>query len=71
MPYIDVREVNALVFQQIGKDISGIGFDPNILSRSAVLEKFVLSVPNFQTMIFLEITPASHGNAIGLEACLT
>lgn len=66
MPFIRIEKADVLVVEEIGKDISGAGYDPNILGRSCVLKTFVLHVPKIQRMVLLNITEASHGNAIGL-----
>ena len=49
-----------------GKDISGAGFDQNILGRSTVRSKYLLPIPEFQKLVLLDVTEASHGNAIGV-----
>lgn len=66
MPYIMIREADVIVCQEIGKDISGAGFDPNVLGRSSSLTTFVLPVPRYQRLVLCDVTPASHGNAIGV-----
>ena len=66
MPYIQVKKADIVIVEEIGKDISGAGFDPNILGRSTVRSKYLLPIPEFQRMILLDVTDASHGNAIGL-----
>lgn len=66
MPYIMLDEADVIVCEAIGKDISGAGFDPNILGRSSVLKTFVLHVPKYQRLVLLDVTPASHGNGIGV-----
>lgn len=66
MPYINIKQADIIVVEEIGKDISGAGYDPNILGRSCVLKQFVLPIPAFQKMVLLDVTEASHGNAIGL-----
>ena len=66
MPFIRLPEADVIVCQYIGKDISGAGFDPNILGRSTLLKTFRLHIPNYQRLVLLDVTPASHGNAIGL-----
>lgn len=66
MPYIMLDEADVIVCDEIGKDVSGAGFDPNILGRSSVLKKFVLHIPKYQRLVLLDVTPASHGNGIGV-----
>lgn len=66
MPFIRLPAADVIVCEEIGKDISGAGFDSNILGRSSVLKTFVLHVPEYQRLVLLDVTPASHGNAIGV-----
>ena len=66
MPFIRINHADVLVVDEIGKDISGAGFDPNILGRSCMLYVKRLPVPDFQRMVLLGLTEASHGNAIGI-----
>lgn len=66
MPYIMLDQADVIVCGEIGKDVSGAGFDPNILGRSSVLKEFVLHVPKYQRLVLLDVTPASHGNGIGV-----
>lgn len=66
MPILMIPEIDVLVVEQIGKDISGAGFDPNILGKSYILKEFVLEVPKINRMVLLDVSPASHGNGIGL-----
>lgn len=66
MPVLMIPKIDILIVEAIGKDISGAGFDPNILGKSYILKEFVLPVPRIDKMILLDISPASHGNGIGL-----
>jgi hypothetical protein len=66
MPYIMLPKADVIVCREIGKDVSGAGFDPNILGRSTVLKTFVLHIPEYQRLVLTDLTPASHGNGIGV-----
>lgn len=68
MPFIRIEEADVVIVDEIGKNVSGAGFDPNILGRSSVLKTYVLHIPKFQRMVLLDLTEESHGNAIGLGA---
>ena len=68
MPTLMIPEIDVLVVEEIGKDISGAGYDPNILGRSYILKEFVLPGPRVNQMVLLGISPGSHGNAIGMGA---
>jgi hypothetical protein len=66
MPAIPFPEVDVLVVDEIGKDISGTGMDTNIIGRGVDLQP----MPNRRTAVSAiyvrGLTPASHGNAIGI-----
>lgn len=66
MPYIMIPQADVIVCREIGKDISGAGFDPNILGRSSALKTFVLPIPKYQRLVLTDVTQASHGNGIGV-----
>ncbi|MBP1926095.1 hypothetical protein J2Z76_001959 [Sedimentibacter acidaminivorans] len=66
MPTLMIPDIDILVVEEIGKNISGAGYDPNILGKSSVLKTFILDVPKIKRMILLDITNESHGNAIGV-----
>lgn len=66
MPYIMLPQADVIVCREIGKDVSGAGFDPNILGRSSVLKTFVLHIPKYQKLVLTNVTEASHGNGIGV-----
>jgi hypothetical protein len=68
MPILMIPDIDVLVVEEIGKNISGAGYDPNILGRSVLLKKFVLPVPKINRMVLLGVTKESHGNAIGMGA---
>jgi len=58
-------EIDVLIIDQIGKDISGSGFDPNITGRN---NRFIpwSGPPEVQKMVLLDLTDKTHGNATGL-----
>lgn len=66
MPILIPPEIDVLIVEEIGKNISGAGYDPNILGKSSVLKQFLLPVPKIKRMVLLDVTPESHGNAIGI-----
>ena len=71
MPVLMVPEIDILIVEEIGKNISGAGYDPNILGRSSVLTEFSLPVPKIQKMVLLDITPESHGIGVGMFDVIT
>ena len=68
MATLMIPEIDILIVEEIGKNISGTGYDPNILGRSFILKKFVLPVPKIERMVLNRLSAQSHGNACGIGA---
>lgn len=66
MPRIKLRDIDVLVIDVLGKDISGAGMDPNITGRTTKggLEGF--QGPKIQRIVVRGLTEATHGNACGI-----
>lgn len=64
MPRIKFDDVDVLVLEQIGKNISGTGMDPNITGRDAY-GQIPGATPRIKRIIIEDISEGSHGNAIG------
>ncbi|MBI2939316.1 MAG: DUF2088 domain-containing protein [Chloroflexi bacterium] len=68
-PGIPFDELDVLVVDRIGKDISGSGLDTNVIGRMKILGVPEPDRPRIKALVALDLTPASHGNAIGLGLC--
>ena len=68
MPLLFFDDLDVLVMRRMGNDISGAGFDPNIVGRSSVRSEYPLPIPKIRRMVLLDLTDASHGNGIGVGA---
>jgi hypothetical protein len=66
MPRLPVAAADVLIIDRMGKDISGVGMDPNITGRIGVDGMHDHIVPRIGAMIVCDLTEASHGNAIGV-----
>jgi hypothetical protein len=66
VPRIPVRNIDVLIVEEIGKNISGEGMDPNVTGRpgSGLNEGFVS--PAIDKIVVFRVTPESHGNGVGL-----
>lgn len=65
MPRIPFGDLDVLVIERIGKDVSGAGIDTNVVYRMRVIgqpepERSVTSI------VALDLTEAAHGNAMGI-----
>ena len=63
MPRIPVDEIDVLIIDEMGKDISGAGIDTNIVGRWLIDGEPEPSTPNIKSIVILDLTEASHGNA--------
>lgn len=66
IPRVLVSPLDVLVIDEIGKDISGTGFDTNAVGRYHSPYASDEQAPRITRMLALDITEASHGNANGL-----
>ena len=58
-------EIDVLIVDEIGKNISGEGMDPNVTGRpGSGLPGF--DAPSIQKIVVLDVTPQSHGNGVGI-----
>lgn len=64
MPSLPVKQLDVLLIDEIGKDISGDGMDPNITGRYPT--PYAQGGPDVSKMALLDLTDRSHGNANGI-----
>lgn len=68
-PSIMIRDIDLLIVEEIGKDISGGGIDPKITGILGYKEKWRLKNfvgPNIKNVFVLGLSRSTHGNANGL-----
>lgn len=66
MPSLPVSEIDILIVDMMGKDISGTGMDTNILGRLRIIGEPEFTSPFIKRVIVSDISPASHGNVLGI-----
>jgi hypothetical protein len=66
MPSLPVDDVDLLLIDEMGKDISGAGIDPNIIGRNMIRGEPEPERPRIKAIVVTDLTPASHGNAVGI-----
>ena len=66
MPRIPFREIDVLVVDRMGKDISGTGMDTNVINRFRIVGQEESGRPLIQAIAVLGLTENTHGNAMGI-----
>ena len=71
MPLLPFDEIDLLIVDQIGKNISGAGMDPNVINRSihgynSLPMRGDRSAPFIRRIFVRGLTKETHGNAIGV-----
>jgi hypothetical protein len=64
LPRIPLDDLDVLLVDEMGKNVSGAGMDPNVIGfwrREGGPRK-----PDYRILIVLDLTPHSHGNATGI-----
>ena len=64
LPKLPLDDLDILLVDEMGKNVSGAGMDPNVIGfwrREGGPRK-----PDFRILIVLDLTPPSHGNATGI-----
>ena len=66
VPPLPFPEIDVLIIEQGGKDISGTTIDPNVTGRFWVHGLADLESPRVSTIVLLGITEVSGGNVLGI-----
>jgi hypothetical protein len=70
MPQLPFDDIDLLIVDEIGKNISGSGMDPNVIGRSLHGYSALLSDrsthPIVRRIFVRGLTPQSHGNGVGV-----
>jgi hypothetical protein len=63
---IPFKDIDVLIVDEIGKDISGAGMDTNVVGRFWLPGESDPLSPNIRSIVILDLTEETHGNAIGM-----
>lgn len=66
MPRLPFKQMDILVVDEIGKNISGAGMDPNVTGRLYFIGSPPLKEPKITRIFVRDLTPETEGNAIGI-----
>ncbi len=66
VPPLPFPQIDVLIIDRGGKDISGTTLDPNVTGRFWVHGLGDLAEPDVSAIVLLDLTPVSAGNALGI-----
>jgi len=66
LPRLPFKDIDVLVVDEIGKNISGVGMDTNVTGRFWMENEHDPRASRVKKIVVLDLTHETHGNAIGL-----
>lgn len=66
LPTFPVNDIDLLIVDHMGKDISGVGIDSNIIGRTKIFGQEEPENPTIKSILVLDLTDDSKGNAVGI-----
>lgn len=65
-PKFPVDQIDVLMIDRMGKNLSGAGIDTNIIGRIKIFGQREPEIPDIRSIVVSDLTDESHGNAIGI-----
>lgn len=65
-PALPFADLDVLVVDRMGKDVSGTGMDTNVIGRLRIPGKPEPASPRIKAIVACDLTEATHGNALGM-----
>ena len=66
LPRLPFKDIDVLVVEEIGKNISGVGMDTNVTGKFWMPNEHDPRAPDIKKIAVLDLTEETHGNAIGI-----
>ena len=66
MPLLPFSEIDIMIIDEMGKNISGEGIDPNVIGRRVFKAEPAPEKPDITRIFVRTLSKESHGNAIGV-----
>ena len=63
---VPFKEIDVLIVEEIGKNISGVGMDTNVTGRFWLPGEIDPRSPDIKKIVVLDLSEETHGNAIGI-----
>lgn len=65
-PRLPLEDIDLLIVDQIGKEISGMGMDSNVTGRCGLVDNKEFPSPRIRLIIALDLSEKTNGNATGM-----
>lgn len=65
-PSFPIENIDVLLIDRMGKNISGVGIDTNIIGRIKIYGQAEPTSPDIKSIVVMDLTDESHGNATGV-----
>ena len=66
LPRLPFKDIDVLVVEEIGKNISGVGMDTNVTGKFWMPNEHDPRAPEIKKISVLDLSEETHGNAIGI-----
>lgn len=66
LPKLPVKNIDILIVQEMGKNISGTGMDTNVIGGIKDFKKGEYEPPHIKKILVLDLTSETYGNALGI-----
>jgi uncharacterized protein (DUF362 family) len=66
MGRLPIEDIDVLIVDRMGKDISGSGVDSNVIGRLLIRGQPEPERPDIRSLVVTDLTDATHGNAVGV-----
>ena len=66
LPRLPFKDIDVLVVEEIGKNVSGVGMDTNVTGKFWMPGEHDPKAPKIKKIAVLDLSEETHGNAIGI-----
>jgi len=66
VPKLPVKELDLLIIDEMGKEISGQGIDPNVVGRDVIGYGATRPIPKISRIFIRDLTEKTNGSAVGI-----
>lgn len=65
-PRLPVEDIDLLIVDFLGKNISGTGMDTNVIGRIGLVDNLAFAAPHVRILVCCDLSPETHGSAVGM-----